>query len=43
MPLLLYKARTRTGERVEGTLDADSRRSAADQVERLGYVPVSIT
>ncbi len=43
MPLFLYKARTRTGERVEGTLDADSRRSAAAQVEHLGYVPVSIT
>lgn len=38
-----YIARTRDGERVEGSLDANDKRSALAQLERMGMVPVSVT
>lgn len=37
-----YIARTQSGERVEGNLDANDRRSALAAVEQMGYVPVSL-
>lgn len=42
MPIYTYIAKTRGGERVNGTVDANDKRSALIQVERMGYVPVSL-
>ncbi len=42
MASYLYVARTRTGEKVEGDLTAHDRRNAVSQLERMGYVPVSV-
>ncbi len=38
-----YNARSKTGEKVEGTVEADDRRSALRLVEKMGLVPVSLT
>ena len=38
-----YTARTRSGEKVSGTVEADDRRSAMAQIESMGHVPVSVT
>ncbi len=37
-----YSARTRTGEKRDGSVEASDRRAALAQVERLGLVPVSL-
>jgi type II secretory pathway component PulF len=37
-----YKARRRSGEVVEGVLEAGDRAAAVVQVERLGVIPVSV-
>ena len=37
-----YKARRRSGEVVEGALEAGDRAAAVVQVERLGVIPVSV-
>ena len=37
-----YKARRRSGEVVEGVLEAGDRAAAVVQVERLGIIPVSV-
>lgn len=42
MPSFAYTARTREGEKVQGAVQANDRRSAVHQLERQGYVPVSI-
>jgi type II secretory pathway component PulF len=42
MPRFSYIARSASGERVQGALDANDRRSAVLQVERMGLVPVSL-
>lgn len=42
MPIFSYMAKTRSGERVSGTVDANDKRLALLQVERMGYVPVSL-
>lgn len=42
MPVFTYIAKSRSGERVSGTVDANDKRSALMQVERMGYVPVSL-
>ena len=42
MPVFSYTAKSRAGERMTGTVDANDKRGALLQVERLGYVPVSI-
>ncbi len=42
MPVFSYTAKSRTGERVEGTLDAPDRRAALLQVERMGLIPVAL-
>lgn len=43
MPFFAYKARSRTGEKVEGQVEAADRRGALLAIQRLGYVPVSVT
>ena len=42
MASFYYTARTTAGEKVEGTLDADDRRAALRQLERMKYIPVSV-
>jgi type II secretory pathway component PulF len=42
MPLFKYIARTRAGQRVEGTIDVSDKRTALLQIERMGHVPVSV-
>ena len=42
MPVFSYKARSRTGEKKEGSLDAPDRRTALRQLESQGMVPVSV-
>ncbi len=43
MPKFKYTARSKTGDKVEGSIEAQDRRAALQQVERLGHVPVSVT
>ncbi len=43
MPFYRYTARSRTGEKVEGTLDESDKGAALRAVERLGHIPLSIT
>ena len=38
-----YIAKSRTGERQEGTLDAPDKRAAMLQLGRLGLVPISVS
>jgi type II secretory pathway component PulF len=42
MATFVYTARTKKGEKVEGTLDAVDRRAALLAIERLGHIPVSV-
>jgi type IV pilus assembly protein PilC len=42
MPSFQYKARRRSGELVEGSLDVADRAAALVQIERLGLLPVAI-
>lgn len=37
-----YTARTKTGEKASGTINASDKRGATLAVERMGYVPISI-
>jgi len=37
-----YIARSRSGEKTEGSVEAADRRSALVQIERMGYTPVSV-
>ncbi len=43
MAIFVYSARSRSGEKVDGTVEANDRRAAMAQVERMGYIPVSVT
>jgi type II secretory pathway component PulF len=43
MPQFAYKARRRSGEVVNGTLEVQDRAAALMQVERMGLFPVAIT
>jgi len=43
LPLFTYIARSRAGEKSQGTLDAPDRRSALMAIERKGLFPVSVT
>lgn len=43
MPKFRYIARTRTGEKVEGSVEANDRRAALLQIERMGQIPVSVS
>ncbi|MBN1674513.1 MAG: type II secretion system F family protein [Kiritimatiellae bacterium] len=38
-----YTARSSTGEKVEGAVEATDRRAATLQIERMGHVPVMVT
>ncbi len=42
MPLYRYSARSRTGEKVEGTVEEPDKSAALRAVERLGHIPLSI-
>ena len=42
MPVFIYKARRRTGEKVEGELEARDRRAAMLELERTGLIPASV-
>lgn len=42
MPLFSYMAKSQSGERTSGTLDATDRRAALLQLERRGLVPISL-
>lgn len=42
MPQFSYKARRRSGEVVQGTLDVADRSAALTQIERLGLFPVAV-
>lgn len=43
MPSFRYTARSQTGEKVEGSVEADDRRAALRQIERIGHFPVAVT
>jgi type II secretory pathway component PulF len=42
MPQFAYRARKRTGEMVEGTLEGPDRSAALIQIERLGLFPLAV-
>jgi len=42
MPLFAYKARRRSGEMVDGTLEVSDRAAALTQIERLGLFPLRV-
>ncbi len=42
MAVFVYSARSKSGEKVDGTIEANDRRAAMAQVERMGYIPVSV-
>jgi len=42
MPIFIYTARSRTGEKVEGTLEAANRQAALLHIERQGQTPVTV-
>jgi type II secretory pathway component PulF len=43
MPTFAYTARTRSGEKIEGTLDAADKRAALACIESLGQIPIMVT
>lgn len=43
MATYIYTARSRQGEKTDGTIEANDRRSALMLIERMGYIPVSVT
>ena len=43
MPQFHYIAKTRAGERREGTLEAPDRRTLLTLLSRQGLVPISVT
>ena len=42
MGIYSYTAKSSSGERVQGTIDANDRRAAMVQIERMGHVPISV-
>ncbi|MDD4873235.1 MAG: type II secretion system F family protein [Kiritimatiellae bacterium] len=42
MAIFLYTARNKKGEKVEGTIEANDKRSALLVIERSGHIPVSV-
>jgi type IV pilus assembly protein PilC len=42
MPVFAYTARSKTGEKISGTVEANDRRAAMSQIERMGHLPVSV-
>ncbi|MEI7901444.1 MAG: type II secretion system F family protein [bacterium] len=43
MPQFTYKAMSKDGRKLEGMVEAADRRNALSAVEKLGYVPLSVT
>jgi type II secretory pathway component PulF len=43
VPTFSYKAKDKTGQRVEGSIEAADRLAAMRQVEKLGYIPISLS
>ncbi|MEM7390841.1 MAG: type II secretion system F family protein [Verrucomicrobiota bacterium] len=42
MPKYAYKARSKSGERKEGVVEGADKRAAMMQIERMGFVPISV-
>ena len=42
MGVFNYKAMSKDGRKMEGTIEAGDRRAALAAVEKLGYVPISV-
>ena len=42
MPAFTYTARSKSGEKLNGSIDAPDRKTALAQIEKLGAVPVSV-
>ena len=42
MPTFVYSGRSRSGEKVDGTVEAVDRRGAIRQIERMGHIPASV-
>ncbi|MGD1020630.1 MAG: hypothetical protein ABSA12_15050, partial [Verrucomicrobiia bacterium] len=42
MPMFQYKAKTRAGELVSGSLDAGDRRAALAELAKLGFFPLAV-
>jgi len=42
MPIFVYTARNRKGEKLQGTIEASERRAALAQLERQGLAPVAL-
>lgn len=42
MAVFVYSARSRTGDKVEGAVEARDRREAMLSIERLGHIPISV-
>ena len=43
MPIYNYTARTRSGEKVEGSVEATTKRAALSEIENKGEIPISVT
>ena len=43
MPQFTYKAMSKDGHKLEGAVEAADRRGALAAVEKLGYVPISVS
>lgn len=43
MVAFAYTARTKSGEKASGSIEANDKRAATQQIERMGYVPISVT
>jgi type II secretory pathway component PulF len=42
MPSFKYRARDPEGKAITGLLEGDDKASVAEQIQRLGYIPVEI-
>ena len=42
MAIFAYTARSRAGQKIEGTVEALDRRTALLQIERMGHVPIAV-
>ncbi len=43
MPIYNYTARTRSGDKIEGSVEATTKRAALSEIEKKGEIPVSVT
>ena len=42
MAIFVYTARTKKGDKIEGTIEANEKRSALLAIEKLGHIPISV-